>query len=98
MDNIFPRAERSGPPRKAIATKKTIGHQIGSYIKMIDIYGEKINLTYKGDDSFKTLPGASASIIIIVLLLAFSVFRMIVLFTKSDPNISKASFQYDLNS
>eukprot|EP00347_Sterkiella_histriomuscorum_P023757 403333491 len=84
--------------RKAPVSNKSMWHSVSSKFKLIDIYGQQINLTYKGDDSFKTMPGAFASVLIIFMILAFSVFRSIVLFTRNDPNISKASFQQDLNT
>ena len=65
-------------------------------IKSLDIYGEQINLTYKGDDTFKTLPGAVSSLIVITILLSYGLFRTYVLFNTIDPSLSKPSFLRNL--
>jgi hypothetical protein len=43
----------------------------------MDMFGEKINLTYKGRDKFTTLPGSVISLIIIVIVLAITGFKFI---------------------
>jgi hypothetical protein len=53
------------------------------------MYGEQISLTYKGESQFKTLPGAIASLVVILTLLAFAAYRMIILVTRDDPSVSK---------
>ena len=53
------------------------------------MYGEQISLTYKGESQFKTLPGAMASLVVILTLLAFATYRMIILVTRDDPSVSK---------
>ena len=62
------------------------------------MYGEQISLTYKGESQFKTLPGAMASFVVILTLLAFATYRMIILVTRDDPNVSKQSFMRDLDA
>ena len=65
---------------------------MSSKLKGFDIYGEQINLTYKGEDSFKTMPGALVSILIITLLTAYSGYRIFVLLTRNESSISKSTF------
>ena len=67
-------------------------------MKNCDFYGQQINLTYKGDNSFKTTPGAVVSILITALLLAFSIYKLYVLVNRQDTNISKSSLMRDLKS
>jgi hypothetical protein len=62
------------------------------------MYGEQISLTYKGDSHFTTLPGAVTSLVIIMTLLAFAVYRMMILVTRDDPEVSKQSFMKDLDA
>ncbi len=71
---------------------------MNSKLKSLDIYGQQINLTYKGDDTFKTTPGAVMSLIIIILLVGYASFRAYVLLEKKDPNISKSSFMRNLKT
>ena len=62
------------------------------------MYGEQISLTYKGESQFKTLPGAIASLVVMLTLLAFATYRMIILVTRDDPSVSKQSFMRDLDA
>ena len=66
-------------------------------MKSIDIYGQQINLTYQGDESFKTIPGALTSVIIITIMLAYSAYRTYTLFARLNPNLSSPIFMQDLN-
>ncbi len=56
-----------------------------------------MSLAYRGDEKFKTTPGAIASIIVILILLAYTAYKTYVLFNKVNPNISKAGFIRDLD-
>lgn len=77
--------------------KASISAQIGDLFKSFDIYGEKISLTYKGEDSFKTFPGAFASILVISIVLVFGVYRSFIMVNRINPDVSKKSFLRDLN-
>ncbi len=39
-----------------------------------------------------------ASLVVILTLLAFATYRMIILVTRDDPNVSKQSFMRDLDA
>ena len=54
-------------------------------------------LTYKGDDTFKTTPGAIASIFVIAVLAAFSFYRVFIFLNRINPSVSKQGFFRDLN-
>ncbi len=56
-----------------------------------------MSLTYKGEGQFKTFPGAIASLFVLMTLFAFATYRMIILVTRDDPNVSKQSFMRDLD-
>jgi hypothetical protein len=51
------------------------GERLRSKFKEIDIYGEQIALTYKGQSSFKTSSGAIMSMIVILTMLAFTAYK-----------------------
>ena len=63
----------------------------------MDLYAEEIKLTYKGDDKFKTYPGAFGSLLLILILTAYAVYRGVILLNKMNPDVSKKSFLRDLN-
>lgn len=77
--------------------KESCSKRLGDYFKTIDVYGEKISLTYKGEESFKTYPGAITSLLILSLVLLYGVFRSYLLIYRVDPDVSKKSFQRDLS-
>ena len=66
-------------------------------LKSIDIYGQHLSLTYRGDPQFKTTPGALVSLAIFAILMAYAGFKTYVLFNRVNPNISKAGFVRDLD-
>jgi hypothetical protein len=63
----------------------------------VDVYGEKIALTYKGEETFKTGPGAIASFLIIAVILSYGIYRSFIFFNRLNPDVSKKSFMRDLN-
>jgi len=90
---IFPPRQRSASTLKRELKKRKKkwwrGEKLRSKFKEVDLYGEQVSLTYKGEQSFKTMPGAIVSVIVIIVILAFSIYRCITFFTKSDPSLSK---------
>ena len=91
--DIFPPRQRSASTLKRELKKRKKrwwrGEKLKSKFKEIDLYGEKVSLTYKGEQTFKTMPGAIVSVIVILVILAFSIYRCIAFVTRSDPNLSK---------
>ena len=73
------------------------GEKVLSKFKEIDLYGEKISLTYKGEQTYKTLPGAIISVLVLLTMLAFSTYRCLVFVTRDGPELSKQSFTRDLD-
>jgi hypothetical protein len=70
---------------------------MSSLLKSVDVYGEKISLTYKGEDSFKTGPGAFASFLIIAVILSYATYRSYIFLNRLNPDVSKKGFMKDLN-
>jgi hypothetical protein len=59
--------------------------------KTIDFFGQSINLTWNGEDTFKTTFGASVSLILILILIGYSIVSAIDLFTLANPNVTKTT-------
>ena len=82
QNEMFPRLFRTGSvlkkELKASRKKKWWkGQRLNSKFKEIDIYGEQIGLTYKGESSFKTTSGAVVSLIVLMTMVAFSLKQFI---------------------
>ena len=65
--------------------------------KGLDWFGQTIHLTYKGDEAYKTMFGAFVSSILIIILLAFFIFKAYNMFKYIDPQITKVSLVRDMN-
>ncbi len=75
--------------KKARKKKWWRGQRIKSKFKELDFYGEQVALTYKGENTYKTVPGAMITLIVLAAMLAFTTYRLIILVTKDDPQVSK---------
>ena len=51
---------------------KKISNGVTDSIKGRDIYGQPISLNYKGDDTFKTVPGGLLSMLLLFLIIAYA--------------------------
>ena len=71
---------------------------MNSKFKELDIYGEQIGLTYKGESSFKTTPGAITSLLVLMIMFAFSIYRFEIFVNKKDPDVSRQSFLRNLDA
>ena len=56
-----------------------------SKFKELDMYGEKMSLTYKGEPSFKTLPGAIVSLLVMIVMCALSAYKLNNFIFKNNP-------------
>jgi hypothetical protein len=102
LESIFPPITRSKSKLKRqiknMREKKWWrGERLKSKFKEFDLYGEQIGLTYKGQRTFKTTPGAIVSLSVISVLFAFTVYRLITFLNKEDPSVSKQSFMRNLD-
>ena len=65
------------------------GQRLNSKFKELDIYGEQIGLTYRGENSFKTTPGAITSLLVLSTMVAFSIYKFGIFVNKQDPEVSR---------
>mmetsp|Transcript_15267 Transcript_15267/g.11098 ORF Transcript_15267/g.11098 Transcript_15267/m.11098 type:complete len:135 (-) Transcript_15267:1302-1706(-) len=63
----------------------------------MDIYGEQVRLTYKGEDTFKTSVGSFVSLLLIFVLLSYGIFRFYLLVTLQDSDFNGFDYLIDLN-
>ena len=78
----------------------------GNKIKGLDLYSSKINLTYRGKESFKTLYGGIISSIILFIIIGFGLQLLLIMFTRGETsksistsihNIHTNPVDYDVN-
>jgi len=51
------------------------GRKFVDFLKSFDVFKESVSLTYKGDNSFSTLPGSILSLFAIATILTFAFFK-----------------------
>jgi hypothetical protein len=73
------------------ASQGSVRKRFAAWIKNVDFFGQTVNLTWNGEDRFKTTFGASVTIVLIAVLLAFTVFKALDLFKKNNPTVSKTT-------
>ena len=61
------------------------------------MFGEEIKLTYKGRDTFTTLPGSLVSLIIVIIVTAITAFKFIDLIYRQNPSINQQIQMRDLD-
>lgn len=66
-------------------------------MKGIDIYGGKINLTYKGSSTFKTMPGAFTTLVLLFIVIVYAALKINGMVYRYSPKVTKQSFQRDLS-
>eukprot|EP00347_Sterkiella_histriomuscorum_P023730 403333580 len=65
--------------------------------KGFDWFGQTVQLTYKGEDQYRTLLGAVVSFILILVLTGYGVFKAYYLFSRFNPEITKISLLRDMS-
>lgn len=59
--------------------------------RTIDLFGQTVNLTWNGEEKFKTTFGASVTIFMLSVLIVFSVVNLLDVLNRTNPTISKTS-------
>lgn len=70
---------------------------MGTRCRELDIYGQGIALTFKGQSKYKTIPGAIFSLLVLMTMAAFVASKLIILFNRLNPSVSKQSYIKDLD-
>ena len=71
--------------------------EVGKFFKSLDIFGQKVTLTYKGEEHFKTFLGAFVSLLVLATILAYTIYRGYIWVQKINPDVSKKSLIRDLS-
>jgi hypothetical protein len=68
------------------------------FFKNFDMYGEPITLQYKGEDKYKTNVGACVSILLLIMILAYSLSKGLIFYHKADPDMNTLNYARDLDT
>lgn len=91
--------------KKDTAVAKDVEAKRGSFkavfkekYKSFDQFGQNVTFTYNGEDTFKTMFGATMSYIIIVIVLYFAYKKIDILAHRLNPTVMSTSFSRDLDA
>jgi hypothetical protein len=65
-------------------------------VNQVDIYGEPVQLNYRGQSTYKTKLGLIATLATFGLFFGFTYFKAVQLITRSNPIITQTSATLDL--
>jgi hypothetical protein len=74
-----------------MAERAAFKKQVKEGYKSFDLFGQEIKLTWNGEEQYKTTLGATVSIAIIVIMLAYTITRFGELVNRKNPSISKVT-------
>lgn len=74
------------------AEMKQVHKRCSNNLKLFDLFGQTVNLTWNGEEKFTTNFGAIVTIALIGVLIGFSVFRTIDVFKRLNPVVSRTGF------
>ncbi len=64
----------------------------------MDLFGEKVNFTFKGRETFPTIPGMTVSVFLLIIIGIFAVNKCIQLVLREDPAITELHLKRDLET
>ena len=65
-------------------------------IKDVDMYGKNIQMTYNGNDKYRTYIGGVASIFVSLIIITYVIYLFYVMFKKQDTNVTTNSAVDDI--
>ena len=74
-----------------VAERSACKKQVKESFKSIDLFGQQINLTWNGEDEYKTTIGATLSTAVWVVMLTYSIMRFTEMVSRDNPYIGKYS-------
>ena len=69
---------------------------VQKFVNSVDIYGEPVQLNYRGQSTYKTKIGSLATLATVGLMLAFTYSKAVQLITRSNPSITQTKATLDL--
>lgn len=70
-----------------LAHKTACRKQTKESFKKLDWFGQSLNFTWNGEDQYKTTFGAWISLFLMILLLAYTAYRLYYLAERFNPTV-----------
>jgi len=101
MDHVFPKIRKKPnifKERRAMAQHVKCSSRCKETLASADMFGEEVKLTYKGKETFNTTIGSLLSLAIIFMLMSFGGYKLFILISRDNPDVSQQTFLRDLDS
>ena len=77
--------------------RKQERYQIKKHLRNIDNFGKPISFSIDGQQTFNTVVGGVATVVVMTLFLILLVSKSITLFGKTNPNLTMQTINKDFN-
>ena len=98
IEDVY-RQTHSKPESQIIQEKakkeKQIDTRLSNNFKVFDMFGQTVNMTWNGEDKFRTVFGASITLTLMAILIAFTALKLIDLVHRVNPTVSKTTLYRD---
>ena len=99
MKDIFPQLKAHAlKDKKREVTRARANRCYKKVIEGVDLFPQRVQLTFKGKSSFATFPGTISSIVVMAVLLSFITLKFWTLINRLNPSVSGQSFIQNLNT
>jgi hypothetical protein len=71
--------------------RQAFKRQCKEKFKSVDLFGQSVNLTWNGEDEYKTMFGASISWILRIVITAYLAYKFYILVARQDPDVTKST-------
>jgi len=73
------------------AERQSCRRQMKDKYKSVDYFGQTVNLKWNGEETYKTMIGASLSWIILVIMLAYTSYRLFYMVNRLNPTVTRTT-------
>ena len=98
---MIPAATTANSERTAASVdnrKQTNGKKMKTFLKTVDIFAKPIQLTYKGQDKFRTSFGGVLSVGVIILIVSLFAYNLRDLINRNRTEVKKNTLVTSTNS
>ncbi|TNV82719.1 hypothetical protein FGO68_gene2428 [Halteria grandinella] len=74
-----------------IAARGACKKQMKESFKSVDMFGQSVSFTWNGEDTYKTSWGAFLSWIILLIMAAYTIYRLIYMVNRWNPGVAKTT-------
>ena len=86
-------AKESEVMKEQMKKKAALKRKLKEKFKLLDYFGQGVSFTWDGEEQFRTTFGATISLILLIVLLAYGLSTLAGVIRRDDPVITTTSLQ-----